>query len=129
MRLVLDESGFYTYAGALPGGAQRQANLDQFVSSAAAFDGEQSGALTRFLHYTEHLRARGDGDAAHLLSENDDVVRMMTIHKSKGLEFRVVFGAQLEKRYRVEKTSAPLVTHRDLGVGMSTWTPSCAPGG
>ncbi|MBR1559091.1 MAG: UvrD-helicase domain-containing protein [Clostridia bacterium] len=118
VRLVLDESGFYTYVGALPGGAQRQANLDQLVASAGRFDREISGSLTRFLQYTEHLKARGDGDAAHLLGENDDVVRLMTIHKSKGLEFRVVFGAQLAKRYRVEKTSAPLVAHRDLGVGM-----------
>jgi len=119
VRLVLDESGFYIYAGALPGGAQRQANLDQFVGSACTFDREISGSLTRFLQYTEHLKQKGDGDVAHLLSENDDVVRMMTIHKSKGLEFRVVFGAQLSHAYRTEKSNAPLVTHRDLGVGMN----------
>ena len=123
VRLVLDESGFYTYAGALPGGAQRQANLDQFVASASGFDGEFSGSLTRFLAYTEHLRQKGDGDAAHLLGENDNVVRLMSVHKSKGLEFRVVFGAQLAKKYRVEKSDAPLVTHRDLGVGMSYFDP------
>ena len=119
VRMVLDESGFYVYAGALPGGAQRQANLDQFVVSACGFDDQFSGSLTRFLQYTEHLKQKGDGDAAHLLGENDDVVRMMSVHKSKGLEFRVVFGAQLSKAYRTEKTSAPLVAHRDLGVGMS----------
>lgn len=118
-RMILDESGFYTYAGALPGGAQRQANLDRFVTSAANFDSEYSGSLTRFLQYTEHLRQKGDGDAAHLLGENDNVVRLMTVHKSKGLEFRVVFGAQLAKKYRVETSAAALVTHRDLGVGMS----------
>ncbi len=123
VRLILDESGFYTYAGALPGGAQRQANLDQFVSSAAGFDGAFSGSLTRFLQYTEHMRQKGDGDAAHLLGENDDVVRMMSVHKSKGLEFRVVFGAQLAHKYRVEKSNAPLVTHRELGVGMSYFDP------
>ena len=122
-RLVLDESGFYTYAGALPGGAQRQANLDQFVADAAAFDGEFSGSLTRFLAYTEHLKEKGDGDAAHLLGENDNVVRLMSVHKSKGLEFKVVFGAQLARKYRAEKSSAPLVTHRDLGVGMSYFDP------
>ena len=119
VRMVLDESGFYAYAGALPGGAQRQANLDQFAADAGRFDREISGSLTRFLGYTDHLIQQGDGDAAHLLGENDDVVRLMSVHKSKGLEFRVVFGAQLEKRYRVEKTSAPLVTHRELGMGMN----------
>ena len=59
LRAVLDESGFYIYAGALPGGAQRQANLDQFVNSACGFDREISGSLTRFLEYTEHLRQKG----------------------------------------------------------------------
>ncbi len=123
VRLILDESGFYTYAGALPGGAQRQANLDQFAADAAGFDGEFSGSLTRFLAYAEHMRQKGDGDAAHLLGENDDVVRLMSVHKSKGLEFRVVFAAQLARRYHAEKTSAPLVSHRELGVGMSYFDP------
>ena len=118
VRMVLDESGFYTYAGALPGGAQRQANLDQFAIGAGRFDREISGSLTRFLQYTEHLRARGDGDAAHLLGEGDDVVRLMTVHKSKGLEFRVVFGAQLGRRYQTDNTGAPLLAHRELGMGM-----------
>lgn len=119
VRLTLDESGFYTYVGALPGGAQRQANLDQFVNIACNFDRQISGSLSRFLQHMEYLRLKGDADAAHLLSENDNVVRMMTIHKSKGLEFRVVIGAQLSHTYRVEKSNAPLSAHRDLGVGMS----------
>ena len=63
VRMILDESGFYIYAGALPGGAQRQANLDQFVLSAGESDRQQSGSLTRFLQYTEYLRQKGDGDA------------------------------------------------------------------
>ena len=122
VRAVLDESGFYIYAGALPGGAQRQANLDRLADAADAFDTDVSGSLVRFLSHTERLRARGDGDAAHLLGENDDVVRMMTVHKSKGLEFRVVFGAQLEKGYggaRAELLSA----HRDLGIGIHHFDP------
>ena len=123
VRMVLDESGFYTYAGALPGGAQRQANLDRFVVMACGYDDEFSGSLTRFLGYVEHTRQRGDGDAAHLLGENDNVVRMMSVHKSKGLEFRVVFGAELSKKYHAERSSAPLLAHRDLGVGMSYYDP------
>jgi len=122
LRSALDESGFYIYAGALPGGAQRQANLDRLVSIAASFDADVSGSLTRFLGHTEKLKQKGDGDAAHILGENDDVVRMMTVHKSKGLEFRVVFGALLEKRYggaRAELLSA----HRDLGLGLSLFDP------
>ncbi len=123
VRLVLDESGFYTYAGALPGGAQRQANLDRFVVIACGYDDAFSGSLTRFLGYVEHIRQRGDGDAAHLLGENDDVVRMMSVHRSKGLEFKVVIGAQLAKQYRTEGDGAPLLAHRDLGVGMNWFDP------
>ncbi|MEE1199231.1 MAG: UvrD-helicase domain-containing protein, partial [Christensenellales bacterium] len=99
VRSVLEESGLYVYVGALPGGAQRQANLDRLAMEAERFDREVSGSVVRFLEHTRRIREKGDGDAAHLLGENDDVVRMMTVHRSKGLEFRVVFGALLGKRY------------------------------
>ena len=115
-RTILDESGFYDCAGAMVGGAQRQANLNRLVQNAAEFDRNVSGSLTRFLRHTEKMRARGDGDDAHVLGENDDVVRLMTAHKSKGLEFPVVFGALLGRHFhggRVQAFSA----HRDLGVG------------
>ena len=122
VRAVLDESGFYVYAGALPGGAQRQANLDRLAADADAFDGEISGSIVRFLRHTEKLRAKGDSDAAHLLGENDDVVRLMTIHKSKGLEFRVVFGALMGKGYGSSRQEL-LCAHRDLGAGIAYFDP------
>ncbi len=122
VRSVLDESGFYVYAGALPGGAQRQANLDRLASDAARFDSEISGSLSRYLKHAENLRARGDGDAAHLLGENDDVVRLMTIHKSKGLEFRVVFGALMGKKFASSRPT-DLTAHRDLGMGIYLYDP------
>ena len=122
VRAVLDESGFYVYAGALPGGAQRQANLDHLVFVADSFDQGISGSIVRFLQHTERLKEKGDGDAAHLLGENDDVVRMMTIHRSKGLEFRVVFGALLAKKYGAARSEA-LSAHRDLGIGVSCFDP------
>ena len=118
VRAVCVESGFYTYAGALPGGAQRQANLDALVTRAETFDASVSGSLTRFLAYAEHMRARGDGDSAHLLGEGDDVVRLMTIHKSKGLEFPVVFGALTARSFRGAAGGEPFRAHRELGLGM-----------
>ena len=117
VRAVLEESGLYDCMGALPGGAQRQANLDLLAENAAQFDRNVSGALTRFLGHTEQLRARGDGEDAHLLGENDDVVRLMTVHKSKGLEFPVVFGAAMNRRYNSRAASEALSAHRDLGLG------------
>ena len=116
-RRIFDESGLYDCMGALPGGAQRQANLNQLVTSAAQFDRNMSGSLTRFLKHTEKMQEKGDGDDAHLLGENDDVVRLMTAHKSKGLEFPVVFGAMMSRRYNSRSSSEALSTHRDLGLG------------
>ena len=117
VRIVLDESGLYDCAGALPGGKQRQANLNQLVYNAAQFDQNISGSLTHFLKHTEKLKEKGDGDDAHVLGENDDVVRLMTVHKSKGLEFPVVFGAMLSRRYNSRASSDLLSAHRDLGLG------------
>ncbi|MBQ3575513.1 MAG: PD-(D/E)XK nuclease family protein, partial [Clostridia bacterium] len=116
-RTVFDESGLYDACGALPGGRQRQANLDRLVSNAAAFDQNNSSSLTRFLAHVEKLRARGDGDDAHILGENDDVVRLMTVHKSKGLEFPVVFGAMMERKYSRRQASEAVNAHRALGLG------------
>lgn len=123
-RRIFDESGLYDACGALPGGRQRQANLDRLVSNAAAFDQNQSSSLTRFLAHVEKLRARGDGDDAHILGENDDVVRLMTVHKSKGLEFPVVFGAMMERKYSRRASTESLIVHRKLGVGAKYCDPA-----
>ncbi|MBQ8088130.1 MAG: UvrD-helicase domain-containing protein, partial [Clostridia bacterium] len=123
LRKMLLESGVYTYMGALPGGAQRQANLGRLVDVAGRFDREVSGSLPRFLRHVEKLKNRGEGEAAHLLGENDDVVRIMTIHKSKGLEFRAVFGALLNRRYRAAQAEA-LSVHRDLGLSFAHYDPA-----
>ena len=64
------------------------------------------------------MRARGDGDSAHLLGEGDDVVRLMTIHKSKGLEFPVVFGALMARSFRGAAGGEAFRAHRDLGLGV-----------
>ena len=116
-RCIFDESGLMDCALALPGGEQRRANLLRLCQNAAAYDATVSGSLTRFLAHVEKLRERGDGDDAHLLGENDDVVRLMTVHKSKGLEFPVVFGAMLSRRYGSGARTGAISAHRDLGIG------------
>ncbi len=116
-RRVIDESGLYECAGALPGGAQRQCNLDQLCLKADRYDQNISGALTRFLRYCEKLRASGSGDDAPALASDEDAVRLMTVHKSKGLEFPVVFGAMLNRGYNTRGGSDALSVHRELGLG------------
>ena len=123
IRTMVDESGIYAYVGALPGGAQRQANIDQLILRAGNFDRDVSGSLNRFLTFAEGLKARGSGESAHVLGENDDVVRLMTVHHSKGLEFRVVFGALMGTRIRLQKNEDSMLCHRDLGIGMLHFDP------
>lgn len=115
---VLRQTGLYSDLGALPGGAQRQANLDLLMSRAEAYESAQAGGLTGFLRYVEQLHAaQEDAGEAHTLSENDDVVRVMTVHKSKGLEFPVVIGIQLGAQLSRAHKDA-LCAHKELGLGL-----------
>lgn len=90
------ESGYYAYVGGMPGGASRQANLDLLCAYASQFEANQSDGLTGFLDYVSEMGGAGsDMGTAHTLGEGDDVVRLMTAHKSKGLEFPVVLALGL----------------------------------
>ena len=120
---VVEESGLYAYVGALPGGAQRQANIDIFIMRAGNYDRDVSASLNRFLAFADELKARGGGDAAHALSENDDVVHLMTVHHSKGLEFRVVIGARLATHIAREKKDDSILCHTRLGIGLMLFDP------
>ena len=116
---VLRASGLYAAAGALPGGAQRQANLDILCDRASGYEAAQPGGLTGFLKYLEQMETvREDMGEAHVLGENDDVVRIMTVHKSKGLEFPVVFGVMLGRPWNRQAARGELKAHRLLGVGI-----------
>ena len=116
--LILSESGFYSVCGALPGGGQRQANLDILCDRAAAYEQSHAGGLTGFLAYIEDMHSVSeDMGEAHILGENDDVVRIMTVHKSKGLEFPVVFGVLMGRSMGGGRRSE-LIAHREAGVGL-----------
>ena len=117
-------TGFADALLALPGGKQRKANLDRLSARAAQYEANQSGGLTGFLRYAERMRARGDDEVAHTVGEAYEVVRLMTVHKSKGLEFPVVFGVGLGKRFRVERSGDGLLAHRELGLGMAHVDPA-----
>ena len=116
---VMQESGLYAAVGALPGGTQRQANLDVLCDRAAAFEESQAVSLTGFLRAIEEISSgREDMGEAHILGENDDVVRIMTVHKSKGLEFPVVFGVMLGRSWKKHGGRGELRCHPSLGAGM-----------
>lgn len=115
---IYAETGFLAQAGALPGGAARQANLHLLTSRARSFAGAQNGSLHAFLRYAERLRAGGDSMSASAIGENEDVVRIMTTHKSKGLEFPVVFVMALGKKIAGKSARDRVLMDAKLGVGL-----------
>ena len=115
---IYSETLFLAKAGALPGGAARQANLHLLVSRARAFMLSQGGSVHAFLRYAARLKAGGDAMSASAIGESEDVVRIMTTHKSKGLEFPVVFVLGMGRKMSTRGQSAPLLMHADLGAGL-----------
>ncbi len=117
---ILAQSGIFTYLAARDAGRQRVANLQMLHQRALAFASFRKQGLHRFLRFIEKLRQQeeADGGEAPILSEASDVVRIMTIHKSKGLEFPVVFVCGLGSQLRLT-SDGPILLHRDLGVGLS----------
>ncbi|MEI2354801.1 helicase-exonuclease AddAB subunit AddA [Mesobacillus zeae] len=97
---LLRETGFYDFSGGLPGGKQRQANLRALYDRARQYESTTFRGLFRFLRFIERMRERGDDlGTAGAIGEQEDVVRIMTIHSSKGLEFPVVFVAGLARNF------------------------------
>ena len=115
---VMGETGYYDYVGGLPGGAQRQANLRALVNRAMEFDSFGRHGLFRFLRFIDRIReSRGDLGTARALGEQENVVRVLSVHKSKGLEFPVVFVIDLGKPFNMEDLAGDFLFHRDLGIG------------
>ncbi|MGE5579169.1 MAG: UvrD-helicase domain-containing protein [Bacillota bacterium] len=115
---ILRETGYEDYVGGLPGGAQRQANLRALCDRAREFDSYGRHGLFRFLRFIEKLQdKKGDLGTARALGEQEDVVRVMSVHKAKGLEFPVVFVIDLGKQFNLEDSRQDVLYHRDLGIG------------
>lgn len=96
------DTKFYDYVGGLPGGKQRQANLRALYDRARQYESTSFRGLFRFLRFIERMKSRGeDLGVARALGEQEDVVRIMTIHSSKGLEFPVVFVAGLRRQFNM----------------------------
>ena len=116
---IYEETGLYDFMGAFEGGEESQANLRLLYERAKAY--EQSGfkGLFNFIKYIEKLEGRqNDLSSANLIGEGHDVVRIMTIHKSKGLEFPVVFLAGMGKNIGGRAQSGAVSLHKDLGFGI-----------
>jgi ATP-dependent helicase/nuclease subunit A len=113
---LYSETHFYDFVGGMPGGKQRQANLRALYDRARQYEATSFRGLFRFLRFVERMQNRGDDlGAARALGEQEDVVRLMTIHSSKGLEFPVVFVAGLARRFNMKDINRSYLLDKELG--------------
>ncbi|MEC3883720.1 helicase-exonuclease AddAB subunit AddA [Halobacillus sp. HZG1] len=115
---IFRETGYYDFVGGMPGGRQRQANLRALYDRARSYEATSFRGLFRFLRFIERMEERGDDlGAARALGEQEDVVRIMTIHKSKGLEFPVVILGAMDKQFNMMDLKNRYLLHKDYGFG------------
>ncbi|MGC4375322.1 helicase-exonuclease AddAB subunit AddA [Fictibacillus sp. Mic-4] len=115
---IYRETGYFDFVSGMPGGRQRQANLRALYDRARQYESTSFRGLFRFLRFIERMQDRGkDLGAARALGEQEDVVRIMTIHKSKGLEFPIVFVAGMNKQFNQMDLKQSVLLHKELGLG------------
>ena len=119
IREFLEQTGYLYTASALPGGEQRRANLEMLLSKAESFEKTSYFGLFHFIRYMEQVEKYDvDYGEASLQDENADTVRIMSIHRSKGLEFPVCFVSGLGKRFNMQDIAKPVIVDMDLGIGL-----------
>ena len=112
------ETGYFAYSAALPGGTQRQANLRILFERAKTYEETSLKGLFNFINFINRLKiSSGDMGSAKILGENENVVRIMSIHKSKGLEFPVCFISGMGRKINFMDLNKPILFHHDLGFG------------
>ncbi|MCU6746416.1 MULTISPECIES: helicase-exonuclease AddAB subunit AddA [Lachnospiraceae] len=118
---IMEETGYGLFMEAAPGGGQRTANLHMLIEKAVAFEKTSYKGLFNFVRYIEQLKKYDiDYGEASIEDEQSDTVRIMSIHKSKGLEFPIVFAAGMGKKFNTQDTSGSIVIHPKWGVGIDT---------
>ena len=117
---LMQETGYDNYVAALPAGAQRTANLEMLVEKAVAFESTSYKGLFNFVRYMEQMeKYEVDFGEAGVANEHTDMVSFMSIHKSKGLEFPIVFVVGTSKRFNMSDATGNIVLHPHLGVGIN----------
>lgn len=115
---VLEETGYMAYVYALPGGEVKKANLEMLMEKAIAYENTSYRGLFHFIRYMEQLQKYEVDFALADVGEQENVVQIMSIHKSKGLEFPVVFVSGLGKMFNTQDIREKIVLHPQLGIGM-----------
>lgn len=118
LQTIVEEFSYLDYVSALPGGGKRKANVEMLFVKASAFEKTSYFGLFHFIRYMEQLeKYEVDYGQEDMLDESADVVRIMSIHKSKGLEFPVTFVAGLGKKFNMMDVNKSFLMDMDLGVG------------
>lgn len=121
---VYETLDYVNYVGAMPNGLVRRANVMALYERAKGFESSGFRGLFRFLRFVESLRdSNQDMAVANVVTEADDVVRLMTIHKSKGLEFPVVFLSGVQKKFNTMDFNSPLLVDKNGGIGLKGYYP------
>ena len=115
---IYTDTGFYNYVGLMPNGSLRQANLKMLFERAKEYEKTSFKGLFNFIRFVEKLKSgSSDMSSAKIIGENENVVRIMSIHKSKGLEFPVVFLSSTSKKINMQDLNSNLLLHQKIGIG------------
>ena len=124
LQCLYDDTAYVDFVGAMPGGDVRQANLKALYDRARQYEEAGFRGLFRYLQLMDKMKEDGlDLAPAKVVSEKEDVVRIMSIHKSKGLEFPVVFVADMGKAFNRRDTQDQILFHNRLGIGLKQYDP------
>ena len=116
---IYNDTGYFNYVGLMKNGELRQANLKMLFERAKQCESISFKGLYNFINYIEKIKTSSkDMDSAKIIGENDDVIRIMSIHKSKGLEFPVVILANVGKQFNLQDLNQKILLHPELGIGV-----------
>ena len=116
---IYNDTGYYNYVGLMTNGELRQANLKMLFEIAKQCESISFKGLFNFINYMEKIKTSSkDMDSAKIIGENDNVIRIMSIHKSKGLEFPIVFLSGVGKQFNMQDLNNKILLHPDMGIGV-----------
>ena len=116
--IIYNDTGYYNYVSLMPDGDLRIANLKMLFERAKEYESASFKGLFKFINFIDRLKmSSGDLGSAKIIGENENVVRIMSIHKSKGLEFPIVFLASTGKQFNMRDLNDNILLHQELGIG------------
>lgn len=116
---IYEETDYYNYVRLMPNGQVRKANLKMLLDRAKDYEKISFKGLFNFIRYLEKVKSsNSDLSSAKVIGENENVVRIMSIHKSKGLEFPVAIISRTDKKFNQKDLNESILLHQDIGFGM-----------